>query len=262
MASWPMRLPTGVDPVNEIRLGMSWSTKGSPISLDGPTTTLRTPGGKPAVNVTAIANMLDLGKSADRQRFDALLDEADVLVAGYRPQALAHLGLDPASLAERRPGLVVATLSAWGPSGPWGGMRGFDSIVQAATGIALAESVDGETPGRLPAQALDHATGYLLAAAVLRAVTLQLRDGGNFHVEAHLARSAHWLLEQPAAHSGELSSSDGVLHERDTPSGLLRYAGPAFRVGESPEDWDTVGGPWGVDPPEWRGAMSAEDRLP
>ncbi len=203
------------------------------------------------------STLLDLGEPADRRRFEALLDEADVLVAGYRPEALAQLGLDPAGLAERRPGLVVATVTAWGPAGPWGGQRGFDSIVQAATGIALAESTDGVTPGRLPAQALDHATGYLLAAAVLRAVTLQLRDGGSFHVEVHLARIAHWLLAQPAGRRGELAGSDGALRERETPSGVLRYPGPAFRVGASPEDWEVVGGRWGADPPAFlRGGPS------
>lgn len=197
------------------------------------------------------STLLDLGQPRDRGRFDALLEEADVLVAGYRPDALAHLGLDPTSVAERRPGLVVATLSAWGPSGPWGGFRGFDSIVQAATGIAEAESVDGVRPGRLPAQALDHATGYLLAAAVLRAVTVQLRAGGTYRVEAHLARGAHWLLEHHVGRRGELPSAESVLRERESPAGILRYVAPALRVGDSPEDWDTVGGPWGADPPTW-----------
>lgn len=206
------------------------------------------------------STLLDLRKPTDRYNFDALLGEADVAVVGYRPDALAHLGLDPVKLGERRPGLVVATLSAWGPAGPWGGMRGFDSIIQAATGIALLESVDGVTPGRLPAQALDHATGYLLAAAILRAVALQLRDGGSFHVEAHLALSARWLLERPVARPGKFPSTEGVVHERETPSGLLLYPAPAFRVGDSPDDWASVGSPWGIDQPEWQGDPPPDDK--
>ncbi|HST65844.1 MAG TPA: CoA transferase, partial [Mycobacteriales bacterium] len=84
------------------------------------------------------------------ERFAALAAEADVLVHGYRPGAL---DLDPILAAN--PSLVVASLSAWGAAGPWAGRRGFDSIVQAASGIALIESADAVTPGALPAQALD-----------------------------------------------------------------------------------------------------------
>ncbi len=79
------------------------------------------------------------------------------------------VGLDTDALAERHPGLVVGSLSAWGSTGPWGGRRGFDSIVQAACGIAMLESPDGDRPGALPCQLLDHGTGYLAAAAAIEA---------------------------------------------------------------------------------------------
>ena len=108
-------------------------------------------------------------------------------MTGYRPGALERFGLSAGALAERRPGLVVAQLSAWGAYGPWGERRGFDSLVQVATGIAAIEG-SGERPGALPAQALDHGTGYLLAAAVLRAVTEQLDEGGTRCVRLALAR--------------------------------------------------------------------------
>lgn len=201
------------------------------------------------------STLLDLDEPADHEGFERLLDSADVVVLGYRSGALGRLGLDPESLAARRPGLVVATLSAWGPEGPWGGNRGFDSIVQAATGIAMAESPGGGTPGKLPAQALDHATGYLLAAAVLHAVTLQLHDGGSYHVQAHLARTAHWLLAHPAEgvteRADELSDSDDTLRQRPGKAALLRYPSPAVELDGAPEDWDEVGRLWGTDTPTW-----------
>ncbi len=108
--------------------------------------------------------LMDLDDPSDRMRFEELLSTADVVVHGYRPTALARYGLDPQSLRERFPGIIVAQLSAWGTDGPWGDRRGFDSLVQAASGIAVLESGDGATPGALPAQALDHATGHFLAA--------------------------------------------------------------------------------------------------
>ncbi|MGY1697586.1 CoA transferase [Geodermatophilus sp. SYSU D00814] len=139
---------------------------------------------------------LDLATAAGRRTVEDLLATADVVVQGYRPGALARFGLDPAALAERHPQLVVVSLSAWGTAGPWGGRRGFDSLVQAATGI---ERVCGtaDEPGVLPAQALDHATGHLAAATVLAALARQRAEGGGWHGALSLARTAHWLLAAP-----------------------------------------------------------------
>ena len=121
--------------------------------------------------------LLDLRRSPDQLR--ALATRADVIVCGYRPGALAALGLGIDELEKLAPQAVIVSLSAWGETGPWGHRAGFDSIVQAASGIA-AECGTGERPGALPVQALDHATGQLLAAHVMeslaraRAATLRL----------------------------------------------------------------------------------------
>lgn len=133
------------------------------------------------------SSLLDLGSvSAARE---ALLDSADVLVTGYRPGALERLGLTG------RPGLVHARVSAWGFTGPWAGRRGFDSIVQAATGIAVIEGASA-MPGALPAQALDHASGYLLAAGIVDALAARAGDGRGRDVRVSLARTATWLLSE------------------------------------------------------------------
>ncbi|SNS97668.1 Crotonobetainyl-CoA:carnitine CoA-transferase CaiB and related acyl-CoA transferases [Geodermatophilus saharensis] len=139
---------------------------------------------------------LDLATPAGRRTVEDLLATADVVVQGYRPGALARFGLDPGALAERHPHLVVVSLSAWGTAGPWGARRGFDSLVQAATGIARICGTADE-PGVLPAQALDHATGHLAAATVLAALARQREEGGGWHGALSLARTAHWLLAAP-----------------------------------------------------------------
>ncbi|MFM9877840.1 MAG: CoA transferase [Rhodoglobus sp.] len=135
--------------------------------------------------------------SVDDPRFGELLDAADVVITGYRPGALDRHGLGVEDLVARRPGLVVARLSAWDGTGPLAERRGFDSIVQAATGIAWLESTDGERPGALPAQALDHSAGYLLAAGITSALRRRIDEGGSWLVETSLARVAHELLAQP-----------------------------------------------------------------
>ncbi|MER5951069.1 CoA transferase [Streptomyces sp. NPDC001904] len=199
---------------------------------------------------------LDLGAGADRRVFDELLSGADVVVTGYRPGALDRFGLAPEALAERRPGLVVASLSAWGGYGPWGGRRGFDSLVQVATGIAETEgdTTEGDLPGALPAQALDHGTGYLLAAAVLRSLTEQAAEGGSRVVRLALAQTAHWLVHgvrpEPAGPDG--AQDPGVrLAETDSPLGRLRYALPPVSFDGGPADWRRPPGCWGADAPRW-----------
>ncbi|MGW1159970.1 CoA transferase [Streptomyces sp. NPDC002513] len=202
--------------------------------------------------------VLDLAAPADRRDFEELLAEADVVVTGYRPGALDRWGLAPERLAERRPGLVVAQLSAWGAYGPWSGRRGFDSLVQVATGIAVTEG-SVQRPGALPAQALDHGTGYLLAAAVLRSLTEQTDQGGTRVVRLALARTAAWLTDgtdrgteragavDPAAYDGP----EPWLGETGSGLGRLRYALPPVRFTDGPSDWARPPGCWGQDPARW-----------
>ncbi|MCA6090798.1 CoA transferase [Streptomyces sp. SCA3-4] len=203
---------------------------------------------------------LDLGRAGDRAAFDALLDTADVVVTGYRPGALDRHGLSPQALAERRPGLVIGQLSAWGTYGPWGARRGFDSLVQAAGGIAAAEAGADSLPGVLPAQALDHGTGYLLAAAVLRAVTEQRTAGGTHLARLALAQTAAWLVRDvgrdadPAPGAHEAAPR---LAERTGELGRFRYARPPVSFEGSPDDWARPPGRLGADAPLWAGAGAA-----
>ncbi|MER6143548.1 CoA transferase [Streptomyces sparsogenes] len=197
---------------------------------------------------------LDLDDPRDRQTFEELLAHADVVVTGYRPGALDRLGLAPDALLERRPGLVVAQVSAWGWSGPWAGRRGFDSIVQAASGIATLEAAPDGHPGVLPAQALDHGTGYLLAAAVLRALTERQENGGGRHLRFSLSATAAWLMRgitPVAPHGGDTYDPTAWLTERPAPYGRLRYALPAIGYAGSPRDWSNPPTLWGTDRPAW-----------
>ncbi|MEP6854115.1 MAG: CoA transferase [Pedococcus sp.] len=199
------------------------------------------------------STLVDLHEPRARQRFHELLDSADVLVTGYRRGALEVFGLHADDLVRTHPHLVCATLSAWTPDGPWGGRRGFDSIVQAATGIALLESPDGVQPGAMPAQALDHATGYLLAAGVLAALRNRAATGGTWRVSAHLARTAHWLLQADALDGPAVTITDPSPWTVPTPTehGTVVQSRPAFRVADGPTGFAHVGHRWGTDSAEW-----------
>ncbi|QFU91361.1 E-cinnamoyl-CoA:R-phenyllactate CoA transferase [Amycolatopsis sp. YIM 10] len=133
----------------------------------------------------------DLTQDAGRARLRKLLAKADVFVQSFRPGALARWGFSPEELADEFPGLITLDLSAYGPSGPWRNRRGFDSLVQLATGIAAHAGLDRPHP--LPAQALDHATGWLAAATVMTALRRAVTDGGGWRGQVALARTAEWL---------------------------------------------------------------------
>ncbi|MGW1681898.1 CoA transferase [Saccharopolyspora sp. NPDC002376] len=194
--------------------------------------------------------LLDARTPEGLARLHELLDEADVLVHGYRPGALERFGLGFDSLAERHPGLVVVSLSAWGNSGPWGERRGFDSIVQAATGIATVESTS-DGPGALPCQLLDHATGYLCAAAALDGLRRQSEQGDTWLRELSLARTAHWLLDQPRTEHPPLPVNvEPWLTSLDTPDGRITAVTPPGRLNNHPLAWPFLH-PYGTADPTW-----------
>ena len=199
--------------------------------------------------------LLDL--DTDAARLDELLGAADVLVHGYRPHALDRFGLTPGALAERHPGLVVVSLSAWGSTGPWGGRRGFDSIVQAASGIAAAESADGDRPGAMPCQLLDHGTGYLCAAAALRGLADQAVAGGTQVRELSLARTAHWLLGSAAAglapaSGGRAGGDADWLTTLGSAEGPVTVVRPPGQLDGRELAWPSPLTRYGGDPPAWR----------
>ncbi|QNE78765.1 carnitine dehydratase [Streptomyces finlayi] len=201
------------------------------------------------------STLLDLTGPGDRQAFEGLLSQADVVVTGYRPGALDRHGLNPDALLAGYPGLVVAQLSAWGRSGPWAERRGFDSLVQAGTGISAIEATADGRPGVLPAQALDHGTGYLLAAAVLRALSDRQATGGGRHLRLSLAGTASWLLHDirpTPTHGGAGTYDPGSwLTETESPYGLLRHALPPVHYEGAPANWNRAPTQWGTDLPNW-----------
>lgn len=139
---------------------------------------------------------LDLRQAGQRAHWTKLLSEADVFVHGYRSDALANMGLDPQARQRIRPGLIDVSLDAYGFTGPWHNRRGFDSLVQMSLGIAHSgqQLAQSDRPLPLPVQALDHATGYLLATAVLRGLETRVKTGRGSIARASLARTGALLV--------------------------------------------------------------------
>ena len=165
----------------------------------------------PGVTLGKQCARLDLRQPADRAVWEGLLRGADVLVHGYRPGALDGLGLDAAWRGAVRPGLVEVSLNAYGWHGPWAGRRGFDSLVQMSCGMADAgmRGLGADRPTALPVQALDHATGYIMAAAAVRGLADLLARGTGGGVRASLARTAALLVGLPPGRPVPMAAADG-----------------------------------------------------
>ena len=200
---------------------------------------------------------LELRRSDGRERFLELLSQADVLVHGYRSDALDDLGLDVSCRRNARPGLVDIALDAYGWTGPWRARRGFDSLVQMSAGIAEAgmRRSGKVQPTPLPVQALDHATGYLLAAAAVRGIAERTRTGRGYEARASLARTARLLCDAPQC---DPSDDLPALREEDwSPDVEATAFGPARRlqspvtIAERPLRWERPAARLASSPPSW-----------
>jgi hypothetical protein len=211
----------------------------------------------PEVTLGKRCARLDLSKDDDRRRFEALLAEADVLVHGYRHGALKGLGYDHFTRRRMSPGLVDVALTAYGWTGPWAVRRGFDSLVQMSCGIAAAGMAQAraDKPVPLPVQALDHATGYLMAAAVVRGLTARAAEGRGVLARLSLARTAKLLIDAgmataEAALAAETADDLSPGLEATTWGPSRRLRAPAAISGKSMH-WQLSAAALGTSEPNW-----------
>jgi hypothetical protein len=155
-----------------------------------------------------------------------------------------------------RPGIVCVSLSAYGTQGPWAGRRGFDSLVQTATGFNRAEALawGSPEPKALPLQVLDYSAGYLLAFGAQAAWLRRARDGGSWHVQVSLARTGQWL--RTLGRCSDFAavprpSFDGATETTASGFGELEAVRHAAQFSHTPARWRRVSMPPGSHAPVW-----------
>jgi hypothetical protein len=211
----------------------------------------------PDVTVGKRCACLDLRTPSNRAIFEHLLQGTDVLVHGYRADALEAMGFGAERRRGLRPGLIDVSLNAYGWSGPWRNRRGFDSLVQMSSGIAdegmrqLARS----RPTPLPVQALDHATGYLMAAAAIRGLSERLATSCGYEARLSLARTAGLLIDGPRNDPGGVAVSADDFDwrtemERTDFGPARRLCGPVT-IGEVGMQWELPAARLGSSPAVW-----------
>ena len=202
---------------------------------------------------------LDLRNQQDVETLLTLVRGADVFSQSYRPGALASRGFSPEALAEIRPGIVCVELRAWGREGPWRERRGFDTIVQTATGMALV-SGGGTEPRLMPVSAIDYVSGHLMAYGAMVALARRVREGGSWLVRVSLARTGKFIVDRGLLDAGSLEGVPGDLPadeiarltiETQTPLGRLRHLAPVVQMSETRARWTRPPVPLGTHPACW-----------
>jgi crotonobetainyl-CoA:carnitine CoA-transferase CaiB-like acyl-CoA transferase len=213
-----------------------------------------------------LSAQLDLRMERGRARLRDLLAGADIFVQSYRPGAFARLGFAPEQLAALRTGIVCVMLSAYGHLGPWSARRGFDSLVQTASGFNHAEAQAAglaDRPKPLPCQALDHASGYLMAFGALAALLRRAEEGGSWLVRVALAGTGRWLRGLERVERGfdcaDPKQDDAVDLLETQPSGFgaLTAVRHAAQMPETPPRWKRPSVPLGTHPAEWPGVKKS-----
>jgi crotonobetainyl-CoA:carnitine CoA-transferase CaiB-like acyl-CoA transferase len=205
---------------------------------------------------------IDLREASGREALTALLRDADILVQGYRPGAIAGHGFSPQDAAHIRPGIIYVSLCAYGHEGPWAARRGYDSLVQNTSGLndeeayAFGAREPQAKPKPLPAQLLDHGTGYLLAFAALAALKRRTEEGGSWHVQLSLARTGLWLrglgrIDGTRCYDPQLADIGDCLEDSESGFGRLTAVRHAADMSETQPYWARPSVPLGTHPPVW-----------
>ncbi len=207
-----------------------------------------------------LSTHLDLNVERDGATLRRLIGDADVFVQGYRPGAIAGKGFSAEDVARLRPGIVCVDLSAWSHAGPWSHRRGFDSLVQTATGWAL--ELGGAAPKLQPASAIDYVSGYLGAFGALVALRRRAAEGGSWRVRLSLAQTGRWIsglgrVDDPDVRERPVLEGKDVayrMQRADSEFGRLEFLGPVLTLSETPPMWATPPVPLGTHRPDWPNA--------
>ncbi|MFM2055631.1 MAG: hypothetical protein RLY71_16 [Pseudomonadota bacterium] len=173
---------------------------------------------------------LDLKQAGAREAVARLVESADVIVANMRPQALARLGLDAATVRARHPEKIYCLITGYGTDGPYAGRPTYDSVVQAATGMAgLMLARDGE-PAYVPMLICDHVAGEIAAGAILAALAERNASGKGCSLEVPMFETmAGFVLQE---HLAQRSFDPPV-----GPAGDLRLLSPHNKPVKTSDGW-------------------------
>jgi formyl-CoA transferase len=142
-----------------------------------------------AVNRGKRGIVLDLGTVRGQEVVKRLLTKTDILIENYRPGVMRRFGLDYATLAPDHPGLIYASISGYGQTGPDGSKGGFDLIAQGVSGLMSITGEVGRPPVKVGVPLTDLGAGLFALAAILAALHYRTRTGIGQHIDTSLVEA-------------------------------------------------------------------------
>jgi crotonobetainyl-CoA:carnitine CoA-transferase CaiB-like acyl-CoA transferase len=173
---------------------------------------------------------LNLKQDGAMKVVERLIASSDVIVANMRPQALERLGLDAATVRARHPDKIYCLITGYGTDGPYAGRPTYDSVVQAATGMAgLMLARDGQ-PAYVPMLICDHVAGEIAAGSILAAIVERKVSGEGCSIEVPMFETmATFVLQE---HLAQHSFDPPV-----GPPGDLRLLSPHNKPVKTSDGW-------------------------
>lgn len=218
-----------------------------------------------SANVGVRSATLDPYRGDGAARIRDLLAGADVFYANRRPGYLADIGLSPHAAADTRPGIIHASASLNGETGPWSSWVGFDQTAGSLAGMMLLEG-GGDEPALPPILVVnDYIVSWLMAAGVTEALARRAEEGGSYRVHVSLTRAALWIVgmgifdKDYATHTAGRHIGDDDRHvyldpetfTADTPLGRYQGVTEQVHMSATPGRYRTVLVPRGSSRPEW-----------
>jgi CoA:oxalate CoA-transferase len=176
---------------------------------------------------------LNLKDEADRAVLASLLEEADILIENFRPGVMDKLGYSAASLAERYPRLVYASISGFGQTGPWRDLPAYDLVVQALSGLMSVNGQPDGPPTRVGTSIGDLGAGVYAALSVVSAINERHRTGLGSRVDVAMLDCQIALLESHFMRysvTGEVPGRVGSRHPLIVPFDAYECADGHFVV--------------------------------
>ena len=204
---------------------------------------------------------LDVASTDGAAKMRELLGGADVFYANRRAGFLAKLGLSPQDAAAVRPGIVHASISLHGQTGPWADRPGFDQSAGCVSGVVTLEGTP-QAP-KLPTLLVvnDYLGAWLLTSGIVAALLRRAREGGSYGVHVSLTRLSVWLYTLGLFDKGYAQATadasdahrylDPELFQADTPLGADQGVTEQVRMSLTPGAYRHVLVPRGSCRAQW-----------
>ncbi|OGA03148.1 MAG: CoA-transferase [Betaproteobacteria bacterium RIFCSPLOWO2_02_64_14] len=163
---------------------------------------------------------LNMKDARGKEIFMKLAAKADIITENFRPGVVRKLGIDYAAISKPNPGVIYASMSGFGQTGPYGKKGGFDIVAQGMSGIMMMTGYPGGRPAKVGIAMNDIASGVTALYSILGAYIGRLRSGTGQYIDTSLLEAGlAWTHWESGAYfgGGELPTATGTRHRRSTP---------------------------------------------